>query len=160
MIFFIINHYKMSDKVDNETPVFQDADPEEPKRKKRRPRKKTTPSPEKKEEVNQESEQSAGQSAGQTAEQSEGQTVDQDMMDELGVNVNFQFLMTIRDILINVSPRVNWNANELLPVGMIIRDLNSIAANVNEQLSQEKKNNEDEEDEDEDDVDETSEEIN
>ncbi len=158
----------MSDKVDNESPVFQDADPEEPKRKKRRPRKKTTPSPEKKEEVNQESEQSAGQSAGQTAgqtaEQSEGQTaeqtVDQDMMDELGVNVNFQFLMTIRDILINVSPRVNWNANELLPVGMIIRDLNSIASNVNEQLSQEKKNNEEEDEEDEDDVDETSEEIN
>ena len=141
----------MSDKVDNETPVFQDADPEEPKRKKRRPRKKTTPSPEKKEE---------NQVTEQTTEQSEGQTVDQDMMDELGVNVNFQFLMTIRDILINVSPRVNWNANELLPVGMIIRDLNSIAANVNEQLSQEKKNNEDEEDEDEDDVDETSEEIN
>ena len=146
----------MSDKVDNETPVFQDADPEEPKRKKRRPRKKTTPSPEKKEEVNQESEQSADQSAGQTTEQS----AEQDMMDELGVNVNFQFLMTIRDILINVSPRVNWNANELLPVGMIIRDLNSIAANVNEQLSQGKKNNEEEDEEDEDDVDETSEEIN
>ena len=146
----------MSDKVDNETPVFQDADPEEPKRKKRRPRKKTTPSPEKKEEVNQESEQSADQSAGQTTEQS----AEQDMMDELGVNVNFQFLMTIRDILINVSPRVNWNANELLPVGMIIRDLNSIAANVNEQLSQGKKNNEEEDEDDEDDVDETSEEIN
>ena len=146
----------MSDKVDNETPVFQDADPEEPKRKKRRPRKKTTPSPEKKEEVNQESEQSADQSAGQTTEQS----AEQDMMDELGVNVNFQFLMTIRDILINVSPRVNWNANELLPVGMIIRDLNSIAANVNEQLSQRKKNNEEEDEDDEDDVDETSEEIN
>ena len=146
----------MSDKGENENPVLQDAESEEPKRKKRRPRKKTTPSPEKKEEANQESEQTPEQSAGQTPEQ----TVDQDMMDELGVNVNFQFLMTIRDILINVSPRVNWNANELLPVGMIIRDLNSIAANVKEQLSQEKKNNEEDDEDEEDDVDETSEEIN
>ena len=47
-----------------------------------------------------------------------------------------------------------------LPVGMIIRDLNSSAANVTEQLSQGKKNNEEEDEEDEDDVDETSEEIN
>ena len=150
----------MSDKAENETPVFQDAEPEEPKRKKRRPRKKATSSPEKKEEANQESEQTPEQSAGQTPEQ----TVDQDMMDELGVNVNFQFLMTIRDILINVSPRVNWNANELLPVGMIIRDLNSIATNVKEQLSQEKKNNEEEEEDDDEedfaDADETSEVIN
>ena len=43
--------------------------------------------------------------------------------------------MTIRDILINISPRVNWNAQELLPVGMILRDLNNISANVNEQFS-------------------------
>ena len=43
--------------------------------------------------------------------------------------------MTIRDILINISPRVNWNAQELLPVGMILRDLNNISVNVNEQFS-------------------------
>jgi len=144
----------MSDKDENEI-TTQDPVPEQdiPKKKKKRPRKKAPV--EKTEEVTHTSEQ-----PDQTQEQSSEQTPDQDMLDELGVNVNFQFLMTIRDILINVSPRVNWNANELLPVGMIIRDLNSIATNVNEQLSQGKKKNEEEDEEEEDDVDETSEGIN
>ena len=150
----------MSDKDENEI-ITQDPVPESdgPKKKKKRPRKKV-PVSEKTDEVTHTSEQMSGQTQEQSSEQSSEQTPDQDMLDELGVNVNFQFLMTIRDILINVSPRVNWNANELLPVGMIIRDLNSIATNVNEQLSQGKKKYEEEDEEEEDDVDETSEGIN
>ena len=96
------------------------------KKKKRRPRKK-------KEEPKEE------QTEGQTEEQTEGQNEQAENLDNplenLTVNVSFQFLMTIRDILINISPRVNWNAQELLPVGMILRDLNNISANVNEQFS-------------------------
>tara|TARA_Y100000389_G_C17316920_1_gene440965 strand:+ start:444 stop:863 length:420 start_codon:yes stop_codon:yes gene_type:complete len=135
----------------SETPIFADPEPEEPKRKKRRPRKKKE---DKKEEENTQQEQ--------TQESVTQEKInEQDILDELGVNVNYQFLMTIRDILVNITPRVNWNSNELIPVGMVIRDLNNISANVNEQLSQ--KNNEEEEEEDEEDladVDETSEAIN
>lgn len=145
----MIFNYKMSDQ--NENPILADPEPEEPKRKKRRPRKKKE---DKKEEENTQQEQ--------TQESVTQEKInEQDILDELGVNVNYQFLMTIRDILVNITPRVNWNSNELIPVGMVIRDLNNISANVNEQLSQ--KNNEEEEEEDEEDladVDETSEAIN
>tara|TARA_B100001094_G_scaffold258111_1_gene257813 strand:+ start:66 stop:497 length:432 start_codon:yes stop_codon:yes gene_type:complete len=143
----------MSDK--NEETIVADPEPEEPKRKKRRPRKKKEED-KKEDSVVQLKEQEQGQNSEQE------QNSEQDMLDDLGINVNFQFLMTIRDILVNITPRVNWNPNELIPVGMVIRDLNSIATNVNAQLSQtDKKNNEEEEDDDEDDdVDETSEVIN
>ena len=99
------------------------------KKKKRRPRKK-------KEEPKEE-EQNEGQNEEQNEEQNgpaENTNLD-NPLENLTVNVSFQFLMTIRDILINISPRVNWNAQELLPVGMILRDLNNISANVNEQFS-------------------------
>ena len=97
------------------------------KKKKRRPRKK-------KEEPKEE-EQNEGQNEGQNEEQNEPAENLDNPLENLTVNVSFQFLMTIRDILINISPRVNWNAQELLPVGMILRDLNNISANVNEQFS-------------------------
>ena len=90
------------------------------KKKKRRPRKKKE---EPKEEENEEQN-----------EPKENPNID-NPLENLTVNVSFQFLMTIRDILINISPRVNWNAQELLPVGMVLRDLNNISANVNEQFS-------------------------
>ena len=97
------------------------------KKKKRRPRKKKE---EPKEEEPKE-EQNEGQNEGQNEPT---ENLD-NPLEDLSVNVSFQFLMTIRDILISISPRVNWNAQELLPVGMILRDLNNISANVNEQLS-------------------------
>ena len=100
------------------------------KKKKRRPRKKKEePKEEPKEEQNEE--QNEGQNEGQN---DPAENLD-NPLENLTVNVSFQFLMTIRDILINISPRVNWNAQELLPVGMILRDLNNISANVNEQFS-------------------------
>ena len=101
------------------------------KKKKRRPRKKKE---EPKEEEPKE-EQNEGQNEGQNEEQNEPAENLDNPLENLTVNVSFQFLMTIRDILINISPRVNWNAQELLPVGMILRDLNNISANVNEQFS-------------------------
>ena len=94
------------------------------KKKKRRPRKKKE---EPKEEEQNEEEPKEGQNE-------PTENLD-NPLEDLSVNVSFQFLMTIRDILISISPRVNWNAQELLPVGMILRDLNNISANVNEQLS-------------------------
>ena len=97
------------------------------KKKKRRPRKKKE---EPKEEEPKE-EQNEGQNEGQNEPT---ENLD-NPLEDLSVNASFQFLMTIRDILISISPRVNWNARELLPVGMILRDLNNISANVNEQLS-------------------------
>ena len=150
----MIFNYKMSDQ--NENPILADPEPEEPKRKKRRPRKKKE---DKKEEEN--TQQENTQQVQTQESVSQEKMNEEDMLDELGINVNFQFLMTIRDILVNITPRVNWNSNELIPVGMVIRDLNNISANVNEQLSQ--KNNEEEEEEDEEDfadADETSEVIN
>ena len=97
------------------------------KKKKRRPRKKKE---EPKEEEPKE-EQNEGQNEGQNEPT---ENLD-NPLEDLSVNASFQFLMTIRDILISISPRVNWNAQELLPVGMILRDLNNISANVNEQFS-------------------------
>ena len=43
------------------------------------------------------------------------------------INVRLSFLLTIRKMLMNISPRVNWHHDELLPAGLILRDLNSIA---------------------------------
>ena len=147
----------MSDQ--NEKPILTDPEPEEPKRKKRRPRKKKE---DKKEEERIQQEQTQEQTQESVSQEKMNE---QDILDDLGVNVNFQFLMTIRDILVNITPRVNWNSNELIPVGMVIRDLNNISANVSEQLSQSdiKNNEEEEEDDDEEDfadADETSEVIN
>ena len=97
------------------------------KKKKRRPRKKK--------EDPKEEEPKEEQNPGQNEGQNEPTENLDNPLEDLSVNVSFQFLMTIRDILISISPRVNWNAQELLPVGMILRDLNNISVNVNEQFS-------------------------
>lgn len=42
------------------------------------------------------------------------------------LNVSVPFLLNIRDLLISITPRTNWQSNELLNAGMILEHLNRI----------------------------------
>lgn len=45
---------------------------------------------------------------------------------DITVPVNLQFLVVVRNVLTSITPRVNFEPHELLPSGMILRDLNII----------------------------------
>ena len=73
--------------------------------------------------------------------------VNQKMMD-MDVRIKYGFIKTLHNNLVSINRRFNWDPEELMAIGMIFRDLQSIELNVfNTVMQNEEKNDEEEEDE-------------
>tara|TARA_B100000900_G_scaffold99355_1_gene82093 strand:- start:113 stop:601 length:489 start_codon:yes stop_codon:yes gene_type:complete len=88
--------------------------------------------------------------------------INQKMMD-MDVRIKYGFIKTLHNNLISINRRFNWDPAELMAIGMVFRDLQSIELNVfntvmqNEENAQEEVEEEDEEEENEDPEEETEE---
>jgi len=92
--------------------------------------------------------------------------INQKMMD-MDVRIKYGFIKTLHNNLVSINRRFNWDPEELMAIGMIFRDLQSIELNVfNTVMQNEDKNDtieegeEEGEEEEEEVVNEESEEIN
>ena len=57
------------------------------------------------------------------------------------ITLNLQFVLSIRDVFSNIVPRVEWKANELYNIGIIIQNLNIIHNNFVKGLENERNEN-------------------
>ena len=62
---------------------------------------------------------------GQEQEQ-EQQEQEQQSMDEISIPMSLSFIVFIRNLLNNITPRTKWRPEELAPVGMAINELTNI----------------------------------
>lgn len=91
--------------------------------------------------------------------------INQKMMD-MDVRIKYGFIKTLHNNLISINRRFNWDPTELMAIGMVFRDLQSIELNVfntvmqNEENSLDDVEEEDEVNEENEEPEEESEEIN
>lgn len=90
--------------------------------------------------------------------------INQKMMD-MDVRIKYGFIKTLHNNLISINRRFNWDPTELMAIGMVFRDLQSIELNVFNTVMQNEENSlddveEDEEEEESEEPQEESEEIN
>jgi len=85
--------------------------------------------------------------------------VNKKMMD-MDVRIKYGFIKTLHTNLISINSRFNWSPEELMSIGMIFRDLQSIELNVLNTVLQNDEENEtieeEEEEEEEEEVEETN----
>ena len=67
-----------------------------------------------------------------------------DEIEDIRIPINLKFLESVNDLLLIANSRISWRPNELIPAGMILKDLEGMIGHYNQQLEQ--KNNEDKED--------------
>ena len=76
-------------------------------------------------------------------------------MMNMDVRIKYGFIKTLHNNLISINSRFNWSPEELMSIGMIFRDLQSIELNVLEtvlQVEEEENSIEEEEEEEEEEV--------
>jgi hypothetical protein len=56
----------------------------------------------------------------------EQQEQEQQSMDEISIPMSLSFIVFIRNLLNNITPRTKWRPEELAPVGMAINELTNI----------------------------------
>jgi hypothetical protein len=66
--------------------------------------------------------------------------INQKMM-EMDVRIKYGFIKTLHNNLISINRRFNWDSEELMAIGMIFRDLQSIELNVLNTVMQVEENN-------------------
>ncbi len=74
--------------------------------------------------------------------------INKKMMD-MDVRIKYGFIKTLHNNLISINNRFNWNPDELMAIGMIFRDLQSIELNVFDTVMKNEENNESIEEEEE-----------
>jgi len=67
--------------------------------------------------------------------------INQKMMD-MDVRIKYGFIKTLHNNLTSINRRFNWDEDELMAIGMIFRDLQSIELNVFNTVMQNEDNNE------------------
>ena len=67
--------------------------------------------------------------------------INQKMM-EMDVRIKYGFIKTLHNNLTSINRRFNWDEDELMAIGMIFRDLQSIELNVFNTVMQNEDNNE------------------
>ena len=67
--------------------------------------------------------------------------INQKMMD-MDVRIKYGFIKTLHNNLTSINRRFNWDEEELMAIGMIFRDLQSIELNVFNTVMQNEDNNE------------------
>lgn len=79
---------------------------------------------------------------------------------DFDIRMKFSFLKAIQEVLLRANAKVHWDPEDLIPAGMLIRDVNNIIKNLEkEQIMIQVQNQLNMENEEED-VDEETEEIN
>ena len=82
-------------------------------------------------------------------------------MMNMDVRIKYGFIKTLHNNLISINSRFNWSPEELMSIGMIFRDLQSIELNVLETVLQvEEEENSIEEEEEEEEEEEVVEDVN
>lgn len=74
--------------------------------------------------------------------------INQKMMD-MDVRIKYGFIKTLHNNLISINRRFNWDPTELMAIGMVFRDLQSIELNVFNTVMQNEENSLDDVEEDE-----------
>ena len=62
----------------------------------------------------------------QQGQEQEQQEQEQQSMDEISIPMSLSFIVFIRNLLNNITPRTKWRPEELAPVGMAINELTNI----------------------------------
>ena len=91
----------------------------------------------------------------------EDSDINQSMMD-MDIRIKYGFIKTLYNNLLSINARFNWRPEELVAIGMIFKDFNSIEANVYKTVVQNNAQStiQEEEEEEEEEVEETSNDIN
>lgn len=76
-------------------------------------------------------------------------SINKKMMD-MDIRIKYGFIKTLHNNLISINRRFNWDPDELMAIGMIFRDFQSIELTVFNSVMQNEENDEEEDDEDED----------
>ncbi len=66
-------------------------------------------------------------------------------IEDIRIPVNLKFLESVNDLLLLANSRISWRPNELIPAGMILKDLDGIIGYYNQRLEEQQKNNKDKE---------------
>jgi len=66
-------------------------------------------------------------------------------IEDIRIPVNLKFLESVNDLLLLANSRISWRPNELIPAGMILKDLDGIIGYYNQRLEEQHKNNKDKE---------------
>ena len=84
--------------------------------------------------------------------------INQKMLD-MDVRIKYGFLRTLHNNLISINKRFNWDPDEILAIGMIFRDFQSIELNVYNTVMENEENPIEEEEEEEEEEENNEEEI-
>ena len=57
----------------------------------------------------------------------------------VNVPINFEFLCSIYNLLLNSNSRIHWEPDELIPIGMTLRDLKGMVAYYENAIKQKNK---------------------
>ena len=74
--------------------------------------------------------------------------INKKMMD-MDIRIKYGFIKTLHNNLISINRRFNWDPDELMAIGMIFRDFQSIELTVFNSVMQNEENDDDEEEEEE-----------
>ena len=78
----------------------------------------------------------------------------QEKMMDMDIRIKYGFIRTLHNNLLSINGRVNWNPEELMPIGMIFRDMNGIERTVFNQVMTNIENEDEEEEVEEEEVEE------
>ena len=79
---------------------------------------------------------------------------------DFDIRMKFSFLKAIQEVLLRANAKVHWDPEDLIPAGMLIRDVNNIIKNLEKEQIMIQVQNQLNMENDEEDPDEESEEIN
>ena len=95
----------------------------------------------KNEQNNEQSKQMPFQATPEQKQLMQNTDINQKMMD-MDVRIKYGFIKTLHNNLTSINRRFNWDEEELMAIGMIFRDLQSIELNVFNTVMQNEDNNE------------------
>ena len=78
----------------------------------------------------------------------------QEKMMDMDIRIKYGFIRTLHNNLLSINGRVNWSPEELMPMGMIFRDMNGIERTVFNQVMTNIENEDEEEEVEEEEVEE------
>jgi len=93
------------------------------------------------EQNNEQSKQMPFQATPEQKQLMQNTDINQKMMD-MDVRIKYGFIKTLHNNLTSINRRFNWDDDELIAIGMIFRDLQSIELNVFNTVMQNEDNNE------------------
>ena len=78
----------------------------------------------------------------------------QEKMMDMDIRIKYGFIRTLHNNLLSINGRINWTPEELMPIGMIFRDMNGIERTVFNQVMTNIENEDEEEEVEEEEVEE------